>query len=218
MKGRTLFAVLGSLFLAGQAMSQEKPQDKDKAGAKPAAKTADAKGQAPAGGPSAEDMAKMMELATPGQEHAAMKPLVGNWTCDVSVTMTPGAPPDKSSGTMRREMILDGRYLSENYEGTWGEMPFKGHGLMGYDRAQNQYQAIWIDTMSTGMWHQIGKGDSAGKKITFEGENFDCMEGKKKWGKSTIEITSNDKHTMKMFTKGPDGKEFQNFEMTCTRK
>ncbi len=64
----------------------------------------------------------------------------------------------------------------------------------------------------------IGAADAAGKVLTFTGENFDPMVGQKTKGRSTVEFVDNNKHVMKMYGPGPDGKEFMNFEMTCTRK
>ncbi len=63
-----------------------------------------------------------------------------------------------------------------------------------------------------------GPADAAGKVFTFTGENFDPMAKMKKKGKSTMDLTDPNKHLFKMYDTGPDGKEFMNFEMTCTRK
>jgi hypothetical protein len=214
MKRGAWLAVLaigvGIFFVAGQVVAQDKPKDaKQPAAAKPADKPE-------AGAPEGMDpaMAEMMKLAEPGPEHAAIKSLAGTWTCDVKFWMAPGAPPEASSGTLTRKWILGDRYLSEDYEGTSMGMPFKGHGLLGYNRGAKKYESTWIDTMGTGIYYQTGKGD--GKTLTMEGENYCPIEKGMKWGKSVLEF-SGDKNTLKMFSKGPDGKEFQNFEMTCTR-
>jgi len=199
---------------ASTAPAAAKPADKPAYATPPtAAKPADDKIAA-----ADEMMKKMMEYSTPGKEHEALKPLIGSWTCAVKFWMAPGTPPDESTGTMERKWIFGGRFLQEDYKGTAGGMPFEGMGLLAYDKGQKRYDSSWMDSMSTGIMRMTGSADASGKTFTFTGENFDCMEGKVVKGRSTMEIVNNDKQIMKMFTPGPDGKEFQNFEMVVTRK
>jgi len=203
-----------------QAKDEKKPAGDKPAGAQPpAAKPAAATkpGDKPAGGDD-EMMKKMAEMSTPGKEHEALKPLIGSWTCTVKVWTAPGTPPEESTGTMDRKWLFGGRFIQEDYKGTAGGMPFEGMGLLAYDKGQKRYESSWMDSMSTGMMKMTGSADASGKTLTFTGENFDCMEGKLVKRRSTLEIVNNDKQVMKMFVPGPDGKEFQNFEMVVIRK
>ena len=177
-------------------------------------------GDKPAGGGSeAESMMKMMqEMSAPGKEHEALKPLVGSFTCTTKMIMAPGAPPTESTGTVERKWILGNRYIQEEVKATMMGMPFEGIGITGYDKLQKFYHTYWIDSMGTGTWTMTGTADAAGKVLTFSGENFDLMSMSKKKGRSTTDMTDPNKHVMKMYDTGPDGKEFMGFEMTCTRK
>jgi len=194
-----------------------KPTDKPAAVTPPAA--AKPAGEKAGGGGEAESMLKMMqEMAAPGKEHEALKPLIGSFTCANKFMMAPGAPPMESGGTVDRKWIIGNRYIQEEVKGNMMGMPFEGFGITGYDKLQKMYHGFWIDNMSTGTWTMTGTADAAGKLFTFTGENFDPMVGKKTKGRSTMEFVDNNKHVMKMYGPGPDGKEFLNFEMTCTRK
>jgi hypothetical protein len=176
-------------------------------------------GDKPAGGSEAESMLKMMqEMSAPGKEHEALKPLVGSFTCTTKMIMAPGAPPTESTGTVERKWILGNRYIQEDVKATMGGIPFEGFGITGYDKLQKFYHAYWVDSMGTGTWTMTGTADAAGKVLTFTGENFDPMSMSKKKGRSTTDLTDPNKHVMKMYDTGPDGKEFMGFEMTCTRK
>lgn len=197
-------------------VSQVSAQQKDAAPAKKEAK--ETAKDAKAGADMAAEMAEFVKKSQPGPEHAALKPLIGDWTCDVNFWATPEAPVDKSSGTVKRTWILGGRYMEETFQGTAMGMPFEGQGLLAYDKNQGHYESTWIDSLNTGIHRQQGKADAGGKSFTFEGENFCPMMNKIKWTKSTVEINSNDKNTLRMFEKGPDGKEWKSFEMVCTRK
>ena len=196
-----------------------KPADKP-AGDKPAAPAVAKPGDKPAGsGSEMESMIKMMqEMSAPGKEHEALKPLVGSFTCTTKMSTAPGAPPTESTGTVERKWILGNRYIQEEFKATMMGMPFEGIGITGYDKMQKFYHSYWIDSMGTGTWSMTGTADAAGKVLTFTGENFDPMSMSKKKGRSTTDMTDPNKHVLKMYDTGPDGKEFMNFEMTCTRK
>ena len=124
----------------------------------------------------------------------------------------------ESTGTVERKWILGNRYIQEEVKATMMGMPFEGFGITGYDKLQKFYHSYWIDSMGTGTWSMTGTADAAGKVFTYTGENFEPMAGQKIKGRSTVELVDNNKHVMKMYGPGPDGKEFVNFEMTCTRK
>lgn len=242
MKVRHLF--VGAAFCAATALwssgvySQTKDEKKPEAAkpaaatqppaAKPADKPATATpptagkpaGDKPAaGGGEAESMMKMMqEMSAPGKEHEALKPLVGAFTCSTKFYTAPGTQPQESTGTVERKWILGNRYIQEEVKATMMGMPFEGFGITGYDKMQKFYHSYWIDSLGTGTWSMTGTADAAGKMFTYTGENFDPMVGQKTKGRSTVEFVDNNKHVMKMYGPGPDGKEFMGFEMTCTRK
>ena len=163
-------------------------------------------------------MAKMMEAAVPGEFHKHLQPLIGKWNTTTKYWLTPEAPPEESTGSVDRKWILGGRFVSEDYRGTTMGQPFSGFGLMGYDNIQKKYDTVWIDTMGTGVFTQSGSCDDSGKNFTFSGKNLNPMTGQKEWGKTTLKIINNDKHVLKMFEKGTDGKDFLKLEIVATRK
>src|SRR5689334_3680901 len=63
--------------------------------------------------PSDADMAKMMEMMSPGPHHAFIKELAGNWTTHSSLTMDPSQPPVEADGTATLESQMDGKFVSE---------------------------------------------------------------------------------------------------------
>ena len=209
---------------AGDKPAGAQPPAAKPVGGKPTAPTAAKPGDKPAGdkgggGSEAESMMKMMqEMSAPVKEHEALKPLVGAFTCSTKFYAAPGTPPQESTGTVERKWVLGNRYIQEEVKATMMGMPFEGFGIAGYDKLQKLYHAYWIDSMGTGTWSMTGTADAAGKVFTYTGENFDPMVGQKTKGRSTVEFVDNNKHVMKMYGPGPDGKEFMMFEMTCTRK
>ncbi|HEX5135903.1 MAG TPA: DUF1579 family protein [Planctomycetota bacterium] len=105
-------------------------------------------------------------LAEPGEEHARMKALVGEWTTHGVLNM--GAAPTTMDGTASITMILGNRYLRQEFRGTFMGSPYEGHGLIGYDNASKEFVSVFIDNQRTGFL--LGKGieTTPGKVWTFE--------------------------------------------------
>ena len=97
------------------------------------------------------DQQAMMEvykkLATPGEPHKLFATLAGSWTTTTKEWMEPGKPPTESTGTAEMKMLLDGRFLYQEYTSQMMGQPFSGIGIDGYDNLRKRYVTTWIDTM-----------------------------------------------------------------------
>jgi hypothetical protein len=129
----------------------------------------------PAGMDEAAMMQAMMQLATPGPEHAALAKHVGAWKTYYEHKMGPDAPWTSSVGTTNAKMILGGRFLYEDVTINIPDMPpMYGVQILGYDNLTKEYESHWMDTMSTWMIHSRGKADAEGT-IEFKGTMTDIM-------------------------------------------
>jgi len=68
--------------------------------------------------------------------------LVGEWDAKV---MFPGGPP--VAGRSHVRALQGGSWIVEDFEAEMQGAPFRGHGLLGWDRSRNQYASVWIDNM-----------------------------------------------------------------------
>ena len=66
------------------------------------------------------------EFVTPGPAHKALEPLAGDWNVEAPWTGIVKA-------TTRRQWVLGGRYLQEEFTGELRQNPYQGLGLFGYD-------------------------------------------------------------------------------------
>ena len=80
---------------------------------------------------------EMMEvyktLATPGPPHKMLASLAGSWTTRTKAWMEPDKPPVEGMGICEQKMLLDGRYLQQEYAGEMMGDPFSGINVIGYD-------------------------------------------------------------------------------------
>src|SRR5437588_6856314 len=69
--------------------------------------------------PTAEEMKQMMEMAKLNENHKLLATTAGTWSYTVKMWMDPNGKPTESTGTAKREAIMDGRYVSGDYTGTF---------------------------------------------------------------------------------------------------
>jgi hypothetical protein len=147
----SLTALLTAAFISSLAFAQNQAASP---GASPGAMSAQPN--------EAEMMAKMMELAKPGENHKMLADLAGTWSYTVKMWMNPDpqAPPMTSTGTAIRKPItgMGGRYFQMDVtghmkmpgaDGKMKDMEFKGMSIEGYDNVKQKFVGSWIDNMGT---------------------------------------------------------------------
>jgi hypothetical protein len=131
----------------------------------------------------------------------------------------PGAPPMNSSGVGTFSMILGGRYLKHDFEGSTFGTPYKGLGITGYDKFREEYFDLWFDDMSTGVMISRGVADSTGKVFHYTGKMDDPMAGMKDMPvRSVYTIIDDDTRQMEMYVPDGSGGEFKSMEIVYQRR
>ena len=161
-----------------------------------------------------EMMAGMMKLSTPNEHHAELMETVGNWTAQTSFVMDPSAPPTEAPATMTVKSLLDGRHVMSHFKMDFAGQPFEGYSIMGYDNAHDQYNSIWIDSMSTKITYMTGNKDEHGN-IIMHGTATTPM------GDNPMKIVTSKADdgtwTDKFYDQMPDGTWFNSGTITYTR-
>ena len=167
------------------------------------------------------DMQAMMELfqklGTPGAPHKILEDMTGTWDTRTKSYMEPGQPPVESTGTCEQRMILDGRFLHQEFKGDMMGDPFTGIGVTGYDNHKKTYVSTWMDSMSTGIYYFEGPADPDGKIITQECSGDDPVRGPMTW-RSVTKIVDDNSHHFEMYGTDRSGKEELMMEIVYTRK
>jgi len=145
----------------------------------------------------AEAEAARMQAATPGEKHAGLAKLVGNWTLEMKMPTGPGMPDAMIHGTSEIEAVLGGRYIIEEVESEFMGQPFRGISLTGYDNVTGTFENVWLDNQATAMAFLKGTGEADGT-IIWRGTRNDPAAGV---------ITVRGVHTMT-----DEGLTYENFE------
>lgn len=167
------------------------------------------------------DQQAMMELwkklATPGEPHKLFAGLAGSWTTTTKEWMEPGKPPTESTGTAEMKMLLDGRFLYQEYNSQMMGQPFSGVGIDAYDNMTKKYVTAWIDSMGTGIFIMEGTASADGKTISLKGSHPEPGGGRMTH-RAVWKIVDNNTQTFDMYGAHHGGKETKMLEITYTRK
>lgn len=163
----------------------------------------------------------MKEQAAPAAQHKILEMLAGNFDAEMSFLMAPDAEPDVSKGSTKNSLVLGGRFLLMDFKGNinmMGEqMDLTGLGMMGFDKAKNNYVMTWADTLSTSLIIQTGAPGSDEKRIETSGMVASVMGDA--MAKHVYIIESKDKHTLEFWQAVPGMDEMMKIGwITYTRK
>lgn len=167
------------------------------------------------------DQQAMMEmwkkLAEPGEPHKLFASLAGSWTTNTKEWMEPGKPPMESAGSVEMKMLLDGRFLQQEFAGDMMGQPYRGVGISGYDNLRKRYVTAWIDSMGTGIFMMEGTAGADGRTITLKGQHEEPGGGRMTH-RAVWKIVDANSQTFEMYGAHGQGKETKMMEITYTRK
>ena len=91
--------------------------------------------------------------------------MVGEWQGTAKTWFEPNKLEDESPmhGTMN--LILDGKFILHEYQGSFGEKPITGIAIYGYHLDLGRFQSAWIDSFHTGTAIMFSEGKKGEKDI-----------------------------------------------------
>lgn len=164
-----------------------------------------------------EMMELWKKLAQPGAPHQLFASLVGSWTTTTKEWMEPGKPPAESTGTAEIKMLLDGRFLYQEFHGQMMGQPFSGIGIDAYDNMTEKYVTAWMDSMGTGIFIMEGTAGPDGKTITLNGSHPEPGGGKMTH-RAVWKIVDDHTQAIEMYGAHHGEKESKMMEITYKRK
>lgn len=160
----------------------------------------------------------MVDSWTPGEAHARLAALAGEWTFTSRLWLAPGTDPEVSSGTARAEMLLGGRYLQVTLRGRLTGLPYEGRGVRAFDNTTGQYQAVWMDSLSTTLLFMTGTYDAAARAYTLRAELPDLVDPSVRiTAREVLTVLDANAHRVEVFeTRGTE--TFKRLEFLYTRR
>lgn len=167
------------------------------------------------------DKAAMMEiyqkLGTPGEPHELLARMAGSWKTRTRSWMAPGTPPIDSEGSSEQKMILDGRFLYQEFTGDMMGAPFVGIGISGFDNHKQKFVSTWMDSMATGIFVFEGNADKDGRSIIQRCSTDDPIRGPITW-QSVTRLVDDNTHQFEMYIIDQNGHEEKMMEISYIRR
>ena len=160
-------------------------------------------------------------LAMPGPKHKSLDPLVGDWSVEMKVWPVAGAQPIVSNSlTAKREWALGGRYLREEFQGTFAGNLSHRIAMLSYNNLEDRFELSTIDTFEPGQMWYASHGPGADGRISMHGESVEAgfgptPTGRKRSLRFDIEI-SKGLSVQRIFAKFPGEPEFLFVEQRYT--
>lgn len=153
----------------------------------------------------------------PSPEHRLLQKDVGTWDAEIAL-FVPGAPPIKSKGREKGELLPGGMWLISRFDGEMAGTPFSGAGTFGYDPVEKKYVGTWVDSMSPHMMLLKGEYDAEKSTMTTTGEGLDPATGARYTAKLISRYLDDNTRTFELHMPGPDGKLTKMMEIKYTRR
>lgn len=162
-------------------------------------------------------MAAWVQAMTPGPQHEMLAAMAGDWDCEITMWMEPGADPMVEQFTATRRMVFGGRFLEEDVTGAFMGQPFNGRAMTGYDNITGTWWNSWIDDHTTRLMVGEGTWNEESKTWTFLFTNVDPLTGEESEGRGVTRILSADHEVHEMWEER-DGESVKSMELVYRRK
>lgn len=162
-------------------------------------------------------MEAMMAAATPGAEHAELAKGVGSFDVKGRMWDMAGVEGEPMTATAQTRMVMDGRFLVQDYQSSFGGFPFEGMMLMGYDNVAKEYWSVWIDSASTGCVMSRGR-ERADGRIDLKGTVRDAITPDGRPMRFVTWDRGDGTSVLEMYDSLEDGREAKVMELTYTKR
>src|SRR5688572_30810351 len=108
------------------------------------------------------------DMPKPTAEHQKLAASVGSWDAVIEA-MGEDGKPQTTKGVSEVRLGPGGFWVIDDFNGSFGGMPFVGHGVTGWDAAKGKYVGTWVDSMSGHMMLIDGTMSADGKTMTMTG-------------------------------------------------
>lgn len=153
----------------------------------------------------------------PGPGQLAMKVLAGDWRVRMTLYAAVGTPQKPVVSTdlvAHRELVADGRFLTDETKGTMAGQPYFRRGTLGYSNMDGRFEWVTQDALNANMMIYRGASRSGYRfpvslsgTFTDQGLLGEATAGKTLRQRTVITILDPDHHRFDIYFTPPGGPE-----------
>lgn len=139
--------------------------------------------------------------------HEIFARLAGEWQGMTKTYFEPNKLADESMTRATFRLLLDGRFVMQEYEGTLMGEKMQGIAIYGNHLQTGLYQRIWIDNVHMGTGMMLSEGSAIENGINVLG-SYGAPDGRQTWGwRTQLEIIDSNTIVVTAFNISPEGQE-----------
>ena len=163
------------------------------------------------------EMEAWMKLAQPGAHHEHLAPFVGTWKGKVTMWMGPDQEPMVEEAVADVTWLMGGRFLQWKQTGNFGDMPFEGMAIEGFNNGEGRYESVWLDNFGTILVFFTGSCSDDGNHRKMTTKFADVVAGGIVDYRTEYQWIDSDHFTYSAFMNKGDG-EFRNLRIEYERQ
>lgn len=166
-----------------------------------------------------DPQSKFEPKSAPGIGQKFLARMEGDWTVEKTFfARSADAPPVKSKGTCKQEMVQGGRFLRSDFTFEGAEGPTTGTGVIGYEPGPGLFTSTWFDSRQTKMSIRRSAEKFDGEKIVLLGVSLgDAKDTRKSKTITTLE-EGGKRIVHKQYSIAADGSERIIMQLEMTKK
>jgi hypothetical protein len=153
------------------------------------------------------------EISLESGVHKQLGDFSGQWEGSTKTWFEPGVLADESpmKGTIR--IILGGRFILYEYEGSLAGKPFEGINIFGFSMSHKKLQSAWIDSFHMGTAIMFSSGNETGNKLAVTGSYGEGADGGEAWGwRTELQLNGGNELVITSYNISPAGEEAKGTE------
>jgi hypothetical protein len=159
---------------------------------------------------------EQLEKSKSSGEHNLLSQMVGKWEGTTRTWFEPDKLAGEAPNQATMHLILDDRFLVQDYQSSIDGNALEGKATYGYDIGLGKFQCAWMDTFHTGTNLMFSEGSRTEKGFSVLGS---WHAGDQIWGwRTEVEITDKDNLTITAYNISPEGEAYKGVETIYKRK
>jgi len=163
-------------------------------------------------------MASKFEQSLAGGAHHQLQNLVGRWKGTTKTWFEKDVLVDETETIAQISSLLDGRFISYDYQGSLQGKPIKGKMIIGFDIPYQKFTFSWIDSFHMGTQIMQAIGNAAENGFSILGAYGNPEYGDQLFGwRTQLDILNSDQIIFSAFNIMPGEEETKAIEAVLNR-
>ncbi len=149
--------------------------------------------------------------------HNNLHQWAGHWREEYKIWNNPKDEPATVRLERDSRIEAEGKFLNSSTMGMMNNMPYEGHGIIGFDNVKQVFVKTWYDNLSTSILVLEGTINEKEKTIEYRGTTMNPMTKTPVNIRQVQDFSNPETQTLTVYMQGDDGNEIKSMEIKSVR-